>query len=308
MAEERLSRLKRAVAADPDNESLKLALIQARAQIEGAQVYTDLINDHWQWQAASAALKRSAAEFISKSLPSHFEFHGLESFGNSQRRTEIAVFYWQPSGWPFHLIPGGLFDMGSQLRQAESPIHRVEVEPFLMARFPTTRRLWQSIAGSTAPLESLDYPVTELTWVEVQSWMRIAGLGLRLPTEAEWEYACRAGTVSKSFWGNDSNSEYCWHGQNTKQELFSVYKHEQWTNAFGLVDILGHVWEWCQDEWRPDYSGAEKDESVQEDRRVIRGGSTQSPASLCRSAYRIFKRAQSADERVGFRLARSINV
>jgi formylglycine-generating enzyme required for sulfatase activity len=134
-----------------------------------------------------------------------------------------------------------------------------------------------------------------------------ATTGWRLPTEAEWEYAYRAGTTTPWYFGSDSNllGTYAWFYSNSGSTTHPVGQKQP--NAWGLYDMAGNVWEWCQD-WYGDYPGTVTDPTgpVSGSRRVIRGGSWNSDASLTRAAFRLITFFPDyRNDRIGFRLARS---
>jgi formylglycine-generating enzyme required for sulfatase activity len=217
------------------------------------------------------------------------------------------------------LIPGGSFEMGAAENEAEShedelPQHLVTVPTFFMGRYPITQAQWRAVAA--LPQEEIaletdpshfkgdDRPVEQVSWHEAvefcQRLSRRTGRDYRLPSEAEWEYACRAGTKTPFHFGEtittdlaNYNGNYGY-GKGTKGEY-----REQTTavgefgvaNNFGLCDLHGNVWEWCADPWHGNYENAPADGSVWKERgddnyRVLRGGSWYSYPRNCRSADR----------------------
>src|SRR5262249_29656878 len=133
---------------------------------------------------------------------------------------------------------------------------------------------------------------------------------IRLPTEAEWEYACRAGTGNSKYSFGDKAEElgaHAWYKANSKGKDPPVGKKKP--NAWDLYDMHGYIWEWCQDSWHPSYEGAPKDGSAWLDKdgkeRVIRGGSWNDEAEKCRSAYRHHVAAETRSDTIGFRCVRA---
>lgn len=201
----------------------------------------------------------------------------------------------------FVLIPGGTFMQGSPedeagRREREGPQRRVTVQPFLLARTQVTQRVWRELAGSTDLDGSPSLfsnagdraPVEQVSWDDVVEWCEANGL--RLPSEAEWEFACRAGTMTRYASGDSESdlAEVGWYCGNSGLETHEVAEKEP--NAFGLYDMHGNVWEWCRDSWDDSYRGAPTDGSAREDadatKRVFRGGGWFDFAWGCRSAYR----------------------
>lgn len=235
------------------------------------------------------------------------------------------------------IIPGGTFIMGSSERRASSnevPAHSVTIQPFLMSRQPITKAQWREVAELeqvNRPLKklpsrtgSLNHPVVQVNWYDTVEFCdrlsRKTGQHYRLPSEAEWEYACRAGTTTPFHFGETLTSDLAnYDGTITYRSEFSGSNHGQSTsvekylfaNAFGLFDMHGNVWEWCLDHWHEAYNEAPTDGSAWlEDNkninRVMRGGSWLDEPRLCRSAARIFDQAGSKSSSVGFRIVRAL--
>jgi len=222
-------------------------------------------------------------------------------------------------------IPGGIFMMGSPKTEEgryerEAPLHEVKVSDFYLGQYPVTNeqygRFLNDNPGEAEPEYWADrkfnqprQPVVGVSWEDAQRYAEWAGL--RLPTEAEWEYACRAGTDTRYYTGDKEKDldRAGWHGDNSKQQLHPVGEKEP--NSFGLYDMHGNVWEWVEDDWHGDYKGAPEDERawIDEPRgtyRVIRGGSWLYEAHLCRSAIRDGDEPGDRYHGIGFRLSRSV--
>jgi formylglycine-generating enzyme required for sulfatase activity len=190
-------------------------------------------------------------------------------------------------------IPAGEFTMGSAETKYEQPAHKVTItKPFHMAATEVTQAQWKAVMGSNPSLiVGDDLPVESLTWEECQAFVKKLsekeGRTYRLPTEAEWEYACRAGTTTRFHFGDDANAlgEHAWHGANSDCQTHPVGMKKP--NAWGLYDTYGNVWEWCQDGY------AAYDEKAQTDpagpdkgQRTFRGGAWYDEVYRCRSAFR----------------------
>jgi formylglycine-generating enzyme required for sulfatase activity len=230
-------------------------------------------------------------------------------------------------------IPGGTFTMGSpgtELdRQAdEGPQHSVTLSPFYMGRFEVTQGQWKavmgsnpshfSIAGGGSTTDDLTRSVETVSYDDITAATtgflaklnaattstRPSGMVFRLPTEAEWEYAARAGTTSRFYWGDDPGytdiTWYAWFVGNSSSITHSVGTKTQ--NAFGLYDMSGNVMEWCQD-WYGDYGTAAQTDPAGPSTgpyRVLRGGSWVNLGYLCRSACRSYIHDNDGDANIGF--------
>jgi formylglycine-generating enzyme required for sulfatase activity len=163
------------------------------------------------------------------------------------------------------------------------------------------------------PSGNVNLPVVYVSWNDCQAFLTaINGLGLgqfRLPTEAEWEYACRAGTDTRWSFGNDSAAlgDYAWYSTNSGNVAKIV--GQKLPNSFGLYDMHGNVWEWVQDWYHSNYVGAPVDGSAWVDpvgtSRVLRGGSFSPSAVNCRSAYRSYYTPGRRNDNDGLRLLRT---
>jgi len=220
-------------------------------------------------------------------------------------------------------IPAGEFVMGESdadkfANDTERPRHIVRIAPFRLAAFPVTNAEFRRHAPDFAPDEPADLPVVNVTWREAVAyctWLSDAtGGSLRLPSEAEWEYACRAGTTTPFQSGDeitpaDANFLYDEHGsrigrgERTAAGTFA-------SNAFGLEAMHGNVCEWCADTWHANYHGAPADstgwtDGDRADRRVIRGGAWDYLPRLLRSSWRDALPEDTRRDNVGFRIASS---
>ena len=184
-------------------------------------------------------------------------------------------------------IPGGEFMMGAEhpangrirANDTEKPIHRVRLaHGFYMSRTEITQRQWQAVMGTNPSyFKGGSLPVEGVSFANATAFISKLnklndGYSYGLPSEAEWEYACRAGTTGDAHGELDS---IAWYLDNSDNKTHPV--GEKQPNAFGLYDMLGNVWELCEDRWHPNYEGAPSDGSAwttgSEVARVVRGGS-----------------------------------
>jgi formylglycine-generating enzyme required for sulfatase activity len=214
--------------------------------------------------------------------------------------------------------------MGTEGGEApEKPAHKVTfAAPFAVARYEVTQELYQSVMGQEpSKWKGPRNSVEKVTWDEAVAFCRKATEVLRarklirpdeevrLPSEAEWEYACRAGTTTAYSFGDAVKdlTEYAWYKDNSKGHDPPVGKKRG--NPWGFHDMHGYVWEWVADGWHPDYKDAPADGSVwqggQKGEKVIRGGSWAHPADMCRSAYRRALPVGTRSDAVGFRCVRA---
>jgi formylglycine-generating enzyme required for sulfatase activity len=256
---------------------------------------------------------------------------------HKQRRQ--AYQYVEPLGGNLQLemvsIPAGRFLMGSpedepERRDDEGPQHEVTVSTFFMGRYPVTQAQWRFVAALPEVNRELNrepsrvkgdkHPVEQVSWYDaVEFCNRLSahtGRACRLPSEVEWEYACRAGTTTPFHFGKTITTDLANYGgsytyndgpkgrnrsQTTPVDEFGV------ANAFGLCDMHGNVWEWCADHWHNNYEGAPTDGSawLSENKNsslLLRGGSWNNYPRLCRSAYRNFRSPEFAFSDFGFRV------
>jgi len=223
--------------------------------------------------------------------------------------------YTSSIGMKFYLVPGGEFMMGSGEYDPEKPVHRVKIsKPFYLGTYPVMQKQWMSVMGNNPSYFKGDkLPVETVSWNDVQDFItklneKEGGNKYRLPTEAEWEYAARAGTTTRfSFGDNESNlGDYAWYDANSGNKTHDVGQKK--SNPWGLYDMHGNVWEWVQDSWHSDYNGAPTDgsswEIVEGSSWVLRGGCCNRYARDCRSAARRGGAPDSRSYALGFRLLR----
>jgi formylglycine-generating enzyme required for sulfatase activity len=224
-------------------------------------------------------------------------------------------------------VEGGEFPMGSPEDDPgrhgdEGPQHLVQVPAFFMGRYPITQAQWRVVAETIpqvnqelnpdpSKFKGENLPVEQVTWFDaVEFCARISAHTKRqysLPSEAEWEYACRAGTTSPFYYGSTITPELANYGSEVGQT--TPVGQYTYPNAWGLSDMHGNVWEWCADHWHEDYEEAPTDGSAWLDEdaepgtgRVGRGGSWDYLPQDCRSACRIIDLPRGTNLIIGFRV------
>ena len=228
----------------------------------------------------------------------------------------------------FMWCPPGSFLMGSP--ESEDELHRagedqhevVFAKGFWMAKFEVTKQVWQSVMddGSVGLLGGADEPKSEVSWHECMDFIarlnrRLKGVRVRLPTEAEWEYACRAGSTTAFSFGNvlngeqaccDGNEPYGTFdvGESWKRGPAKVGTYSKFANKWGLNDMHGNLFEWCADWYAPYAQTKQVDPSgpASGETKVVRGGCWRYAAFLCRSAFRMRYDPETRNNMIGFRL------
>jgi len=225
-------------------------------------------------------------------------------------------------------VPEGNFEMGSpegddEAFSDEKPQYGVGIPSFFLGRYPVTQAQWRFVAGlpkvnrglalDPSQFKGDRHPVERVSWYEAEEFCErlctYTGRAYRLPSEAEWEYACRAGTTTKYAFGDDISPEVAnYNGNNdgtTPVDRFEI------ANEFGLSDMHGNVWEWCLDHWHSNYKlgnvphdGSPWTSQDEHATRVVRGGSWVVNPRICRSAFRLSLNPGDRDDfNLGFRVA-----
>ncbi|MBI4569094.1 MAG: formylglycine-generating enzyme family protein [Planctomycetes bacterium] len=216
------------------------------------------------------------------------------------------------------LIPAGTFMMGSPDNEPErdadeGPQHQVNVNAFLMGKYEVAQRQWRAVMGNNPSYfkdAGIFAPVEWVSWNDCKQFCEKTGL--RLPSEAEWEYACRAGTTTRYSFGDDESEagEYAWYGA-TSGGITTHPVGQKKPNGWGLYDMHGNVWEWCEDEYHDSYNGAPTDGSAWTSNkggaRVLRGGSWLNTARSLRAAFRDGRTPAFRNAYVGVRVSASVS-
>ncbi len=213
-------------------------------------------------------------------------------------------------------IPAGEFLMGSPDNEPdrnpdEGPVHRVGIpNGFWMSKYEVTQSQWQAVMGrNPAELYGVgpNHPVYYVSWDDVQAFLERVNEDFRLPTEAEWEYAARAGTGTRFYWSDDIDysqlSSYAVCGAAAGVSEVGSKRPNRW----GLYDMSGNLWEWVEDDYINSYSDAPNDGSAltgepRGQYRVVRGGSWRYNLKYCRSAFRSRDNPNNRYYTTGFRV------
>jgi formylglycine-generating enzyme required for sulfatase activity/tRNA A-37 threonylcarbamoyl transferase component Bud32 len=257
-----------------------------------------------------------------------FEVVSTNATGNIiNRRNESATYFTEDLGNGVTLemveIPGGTLIMGSPKSEAgrdldEGPQHQVTVPVFFMAKYELTQAQYQAIMGSNpSAFKGNNRPVERVSWNDAVTFCERLSQKTqkyyRLPSEAEWEYACRARTTTPFYFGESITPELVNYNGNYTYASAPKGQYRQQTtdvgsfppNAFGLYDMHGNVWEWCSDDYINNYNATPKDGSALTGRsstKVLRGGSWNYIPGNCRSAYRDSLNLDDDSSNIGFRV------
>lgn len=306
--------IERSLLADPVG-SLKIMELTARSRVEGRRVFLEVLEDRQSWNQAGPLLQDLAVKEVGEIIGPAFRWLKTQEYACGGEEHRIASFEHLSTRIVFQLIPGGSLTMGdvtcdldsnTRIPHKTSP-SRHSVKPFLLANFPVTYENWM-LGGGQEDFESylLDRPLEGLSFQSASTWISELGAGFRIPSEVEWEYACRAGTQFRYFWGQEENNSYCWYRLNSDQHPHAMREHADKFNAFGLIDMLGNVMEWCDPVLdQPVFDQRMPQQSSQV--RVLRGGAWFSAApQFCRCAWRMHGRHGPRYSHMSFRLAYSL--
>lgn len=231
---------------------------------------------------------------------------------------ELLTYFTNYFGMEFRLIYPGSFMMGAgpgdnDARSNEKPQRLVEItRPFYIGIFEVTQAQYESVIGNNPSyFKDLNRPVERMGWRDAKRFCeelsQMTGEGYRLPTEAEWEYACRAGTKTKYYWGEAMDDRYVWYNGNSRGETHPV--GHKLPNAWGLYDMIGNVWDWCEDWYQKKYyrnaPSLDPTGPTKGLLRVVRGGCFENFEWDMRSSTRSWN-TSGGSILIGFRVVREI--
>jgi formylglycine-generating enzyme required for sulfatase activity len=346
----------RVLAASPaDGQAIK-AIKRLALQVHGTSTTpnpappTPKDDSHYPTPAQPQPVSARPSTPTGEELPPATQQFYFETVQVNKQGKVIARENWSASLWVEDLgngiglemvrIPGGTFVMGSpeseaQRFESEGPQHEVTLQSFLIGRYPVTQAQWRRVAG--LPIQEIDLesdpshfkgadrPVETVSWYEAVEFCarlsKATGRRYGLPTEAEWEYACRAGSTTPFYFGETITPELANYDGRSTYDKGPKGKYVEKTtpvgqyppNAWGLYDMHGQVWQWCMDKWHDIYR--DKPQELKQDghiswllndkgieRRTLRGGSWSSSPRICRSAIRDDYHPDVRDFNGGFRV------
>ncbi|MCP5007025.1 MAG: SUMF1/EgtB/PvdO family nonheme iron enzyme [Planctomycetes bacterium] len=321
------------LAAFVTNPSLVDMCLEDAAETS-VQPFVDILNeapgndeDLWQRQAAAIRVIKQLDESALETVKTKLENHPSDEINRwfkehlEEERVDREVVRAKQGGYELVKIPGGTFMMGSHEGEKwrfddEGPRHKVTVPEFYMGYYPVTNRQYGIFLAENTDVKEPGYwaesrynhpdqPVVGVSWYDAKRYAEWAGL--RLPSESEWEYACRAETETLYYLGDDEKDleSAGWYTKNSEGQLHKV--GEKSPNKYGLYDMHGNVREWCEDDWHGSYNGALYNGRpwIDEPRgsyRVIRGGGWSYNARYCRSSNRYDFDPSRDNYGLGFRL------
>ncbi len=261
---------------------------------------------------------------------------GCQKVDKTQAKSPAVAVIKTKGGAEMISVPAGSFVMGSDTGQPdEKPAHKVSVDAFLIDRFEVTQAAYDKLIpeGNAAHFKGPNRPVEQISWVRAVLYCnarsQAEGLepcydeetgacnfqanGYRLPTEAEWEYACRAGTDTEYSFGDDARKlkDHAWHADNSAKTTHPVGQKKP--NPWGVHDMIGNVAEWCNEPYGEAYYKNSPDKNprgpTEGAKYILRGGAWNSSAKACRSSYRVAESPGNYDgcfggDYIGFRCVR----
>jgi formylglycine-generating enzyme required for sulfatase activity len=233
--------------------------------------------------------------------------------GGASTADRPAVVITNSIGMKLKLIPPGEFMMGPNVGEdARHLVHRVNIEkPFYIGVTEVTQGQWKSVMGNNPSFFQGDdsHPVENVSWEDCQAFLRklsqTEGTEYRFPTEAEWEYACRAGSPTNFCFGDEESTlrEYAWYISGSGRKTHPVRQRR--ANAWELYDMHGNVLEWCQDGYDDCPGEVPTSDSHGTKYRMLRGGRFNCSAGCCRSAFRSWSTPTLTINYVGLRVVRT---
>lgn len=267
------------------------------------------------WSRSSEKERWLVSFIVLRQLGPGYQFLSMDEFRCADQRFRLSSYKHKATNIVLRLIPGGEFVMGSDKGRAwEKPVHKARVKPFLIGVYEVSQKEWDSLEGrDQRKFKGPARPIEMVNWHDVKKWLGRAGSGLRLPSEAEWEYAARACTKTDYFWGMSVKERYCWFSSNSgmKTHSRSPFQSKTRMNAFGLEDMLGNVWEWCEDSWIAGYQSGPKNEKPRRRKdiaeKALRGGSWYNIPKDLRVSYRYGYKPTTRFGNLGFRVVRGLD-
>ncbi|MDF1660572.1 MAG: bifunctional serine/threonine-protein kinase/formylglycine-generating enzyme family protein [Planctomycetota bacterium] len=300
-----------------------------------ARLQKRLLADRKAWAKANIETLDLIIARVSAVLKKDFDYLETKPYKCGGESHRIASFRHKKTKIVFSLLPGGTFLMGRKKEDCPyekvvtesrevfdnswdravitTPVQKVRIPAFLMGRYELRREIWMRMLGASDK-SFPNHPVKNISWKAIKMWLTSVGGGLRLPSESEWEYACRAGTRTKYDWGDKYDSRYAFLKVGPQfTPIRESTALESGCNAFGLVNMIGNVAEWVEDEFVVNYKSHSRTERATVGggglaivTRVIRGFSIFAPAESSQCAERMQAHPKHIYADIGFRVAMSL--
>ncbi len=299
-----------------DNSVYTRRLLEALRAMPSEDIYKLLV---WVRRQVMADTSEQQVPWEASSLTGTFAFAAQPSEDCWANETPGAACAEATTGMEFVYVPGGCFQMGSTATENEQPVHEVCLQGFWMGKYEVTQAQWETVMGNNpARFKDANRPIEQVSWNDAQEFLKklnaasvgalhVTPLQFRLPSEAEWEYAARAGTQTAYSFGDDPNQlgDYAWYAVNFGGESHPVGQKQ--SNALGLYDMHGNVWDWIADTWHDNYDHAPTDGSVwgnsdDGEAKLLRGGAWSSNSFGCRSACRLITQPANRNIDLGLRV------
>lgn len=255
-------------------------------------------------EAVNRALKQKPDDPSAMGLKARLT-HNIKGFTYSRTNEQgYQEYQHKKTGMIFVLIPGGVLKVESEGDGGGADFRNLDVKDFLMSKYETQQEVWQKIMkdNPSSFKKGEEYPVEQVAWEDCEEFCKRADL--RLPADVEWEYACRAGTSTRYFWGKEPDGEYMWYDKNSGNSTHQI--KEKKPNGYGLHNTLGNVYEWTADLYKAKTKSDRADAGAKEKFGVLRGGAYDQPAENCRCASYIRVEPAAKSKNAGVRFACTI--
>lgn len=300
----------------------------SKAQQRGPAVFIDCLGDKRLWDSVGTPIQDLAIQSLERELGDYFDWVKTDLYHSGGVSCRIATFRFRLDKVRLDSMnPGFLGRLFSQTKAVSIELNlipgghlvlsngrSVYVPPFLMGMAPLSQKSWDILEGvDKRRVSDPELAIHGLNWEEADLWLTRAGPQARMPSEVEWEYAARAGTTGAFYWGDTFQADHCWSIENSAEKPKSGAEHRGKSNAFGLQDLLGQVWEWCRDEYCDDFESGLSDALPRGDvsgynpkNRALRGGCYSSTASDLSLSMRRQLAQEERDKTVGLRVVMSL--
>ena len=281
----------------------------AISRIEGSKAFYKPLTELGAWNQTHKEIRKAINERIAF-------YHDLDFINESQFNSNyISVFKDKKTNIIMHLLPANNTIIGSNPKEDnrayfdESPRKVIAVKPFLIAQTPILQNQYNGRHGGYSWIGD-NLPVHSVSRNDALLWCK--DNNFQLPSEVQWEYACRSGTDTRYYWGDEMKPEFAWYDQNSGRMIHAPIEHIDQANNFGLVDMVGNVFEWCDDLWVDNHTKRidckANTQGQSSELYTMRGGSWEDSDYWIRSAIRLEDCTWSRYNYVGFRPIKELKI